>query len=382
MDGTDALQGKATGAPLRALAILTIAWLLARIISWHAPEDFANIPSGQLAGKPVTGKYTQIGDARQRILPNNQLPLSLVAICCTNESQDITIPSDTRHRPMRTYPAKLQALPDRASISMMRPKIDAHALPIDSRRQLADSRSEVIEYHLPLSHNTSNERHREGFSGYFWAFARPAHQTKSAELNGGRAIISNGQYGGGQFGAILSYPISSQPNPELAVYGRFTAALAPLEQEEIAAGLRLHPFRDVPYTIHAEQRFDADSGGGRGTAIFAAGGTGPDPIVKKMELETYAQAGYVFGENETYFFDGAATLQRPVAEFGRKTVSVGAGIWAGGQRKIARLDAGPRADFRAPLGTTPLRISVDWRVRLAGSARPNSGLAITLSTGF
>ena len=126
----------------------------------------------------------------------------------------------------------------------------------------------------------------------------------------------------------------------------------------------------------------ADSGRNRGAAFYVAGGTGPEPVVEKITLETYAQTGYVLGDDETYFFDGSATLQRPITESGRKKLSVGAGVWAGGQRNIARLDVGPRADFAVPLGTGSARLAVDWRVRVAGDALPASGVAITVSTGF
>ena len=104
--------------------------------------------------------------------------------------------------------------------------------------------------------------------------------------------------------------------------------------------------------------------------------------MEKFTLETYAQGGYVLGPNETYFFDGSAALQRPIAELGRTKLSVGPGAWAGGQRKVSRMDIGPRADLSVPLGTMSARIALDWRVRGAGNARPGNGAAITVSTGF
>jgi hypothetical protein len=146
--------------------------------------------------------------------------------------------------------------------------------------------------------------------------------------------------------------------------------------------VKVHPVHSLPFSVYAEQRLAADSGGGRGTAFYVAGGTGPDHIIEKVTLETYAQAGYVLGDYETHFYDGSATVLRPIAEADRKKLSVGAGVWAGGQRQIGRLDVGPRADFRVPLGTASARVAVDWRVRVAGHARPESGLAITVSTGF
>jgi hypothetical protein len=225
-------------------------------------------------------------------------------------------------------------------------------------------------------------QHSNRMTAYFWIYARQDSRAKQGrERQAGRSP-SNGQYGGSQAGAILSYRLLAGPAPDISVYGRLSTALAPWSQQEIALGARFHPVRNLPIALHAEQRFNASSGGDSGTAFYATGGTGPDPIVEKFTLETYAQAGYVLGQNETYFFDGSVTLQRPIAELGPTTLSVGPGAWAGGQRQISRMDVGPRVDLRVPLGTTSARIALDWRLRVAGNARPGSGAAITVSTGF
>ena len=218
-----------------------------------------------------------------------------------------------------------------------------------------------------------------GISGYAWIFARAAGPRPDYRA----AAISNGQYGGSQAGVTLAYSILAESEFELAAFGRLTAALAPVDQEEIALGLRIHPVRDLPVFIHAEQRLKAYSGGDRGTAFYVSGGTGPSDIVGTVALETYGQAGYVVGHSESYFFDGSAILHRPVADTGREKIFLGAGIWTGGQRGTSRVDVGPRADINIPLGSTSTtRLSADWRVRVAGDARPDTGLAITLSAGF
>lgn len=225
-------------------------------------------------------------------------------------------------------------------------------------------------------------RNESKAGGYFWMFARQNALAGTSEGHLERAGVSNGQYGGSQAGAILSIPLPYGPVSDLAIYGRLGAAMNPWIQEEIAVGARVRPLKGLPLSIHAEQRFSAETGGDRGTAFFVAGGTGPDHLIEKVALETYVQGGYVFGENHTHFFDGSATLLRPVAESDRKTLAAGAGLWVGGQRRIGRLDIGPRGDVTVPLGTTSARIAVDWRIRVAGNAHPRSGAAITVSTSF
>ncbi|AMO72527.1 hypothetical protein [Sphingorhabdus sp. M41] len=217
---------------------------------------------------------------------------------------------------------------------------------------------------------------------YFWMYARQDSGIKQEGHATGVGSISNGQYGGSQAGAILSYRILDRPLPEMSLYGRLSAALAPWSQKEIALGARIRPVRKLPVTLHAEQRFDASSGDDSRTAFYVTGGSGPEQIFEKFALETYAQAGYVMGQNETYFFDGSATLQRPIAELGLTKLSIGPGAWAGGQRHISRMDVGPRVSLVAPVGVISARIAVDWRLRVAGNARPGSGAAITVSAGF
>jgi len=219
-------------------------------------------------------------------------------------------------------------------------------------------------------------------AAYFWVHARQDSGAPQELRDSQGRSIANGQYGGSQTGVILSYRLFDRPAPEISLYGRLSAALAPVSQEEIAVGMRIRPVRKVPLAVHAEQRFDAGSGRPVGTAIFATGGTGPDVIVDRFALETYAQAGFVLGRNETYFFDGSATVQRPIAEFGGRRLSAGAGLWAGGQRDIHRLDVGPRVSLELPVGNSLTRVAVDMRVRVAGNARPGSGAALTVSSSF
>lgn len=225
-------------------------------------------------------------------------------------------------------------------------------------------------------------RHSGKWGGYFWIYARQGSFAGQIGPGTGKRSQSNGQYGGSQTGAILSYHLPDMPFPDISLYGRLSAALDPWSEQEFAFGTRIRPVRSLPVALHLEQRLDAGSGGNSGTAIFVTGGTGPDQIVERFALETYAQAGYVLGRNETYFFDGSATVQRPIAEFDEKKLSVGAGLWAGGQRDITRLDIGPRASFDLPVGSVMTRIAVDGRVRIAGSARPGNGAALTVSTSF
>lgn len=377
--GADILEGTTAGAPLRAMASLAAIWILVRVFSWHGS---ANIASGPLepvvinAAHQVAKSQAQLGAAR---------PL-IISIENRHEVEE-------KHRYQSVSVADSSA--GNAAIAE-RPAAILHGQP---RLQWQDS-EEVRGFFLPTSFTRSDAVSIDGgrtgppfptpsalhksnrVAAYFWIFARQNSSVSQMVQGNGGGSISNGQYGGSQAGAILSYQILDRPVPEISLYGRLSAALDPWSQREIALGARVKPVRNFPLALHAEQRFDTSPGGNSGTAFYATGGSGPDLIAGKFALETYAQGGYVLGPNETYFFDGSATLQRPIAELGPTKISVGPGVWAGGQRKISRMDVGPRFDLGVPLGAISARIALDWRVRVAGDARPGNGAAITVSSGF
>lgn len=376
------MSGQAAGAPLRAVATLAAIWILVRVISWNVPANIGVAPVSPINGKTAFHDGAQIYNAKKQRLTEFHISAPVAPRDIVDMKHDTMILSYPARRAIDLTSADWPVSQRRLSLPMMQPEVVGYGLPPALPPKRAGSLSQRIDPETLPVQNIEAKGRGSGFSGYFWIFTRQDFRAKGLSERRGETIISNGQYGGSQIGAILSYPILTKPAPELAVYGRLTAALAPLAQEEFAFGLRIHPIHNLPFSIHAEQRLDADSGGDRGTAFYVAGGTGPDHIVEQIALETYAQAGYVLGVNETYFFDGSATLQRLIAESDRKKLSMGAGVWAGGQRNVTRLDVGPRAAFRIPLGPKSARIVVDWRVRVAGDARPGTGLAITVSTGF
>ena len=367
------------GAPLRAMASLAAIWILVRVISWHSSPNMVPGPPDPVATNTA---YQVVNNQVQRGLGQPLNP-------SIEERQDV----GEIHR------YKLVRIAERGADHVPIAEQPAAIVPNGSLLQWQDS-DEVRNFFLLTSFTrsgaVSTDDARTGppyppppaldknnrVSAYFWIFARQNSSVNEEARNNGGRTVSNGQYGGSQAGAILSYQILDRPVPEISVYGRLSTALDPWSQREAALGTRIQPIRNLPLALHAEQRFDISPGGASGTAFYATGGTGPDQIVEKFTLETYAQGGYVLGPNETYFFDGSATLQRPIAELGRTKLSVGPGAWAGGQRKVRRMDIGPRADLSVPLGTMSARIALDWRVRVAGDARPGNGAAITVSTGF
>ncbi|WP_374144999.1 hypothetical protein [Sphingomonas sp. 28-63-12] len=207
------------------------------------------------------------------------------------------------------------------------------------------------------------------WSGSFWLIAR-----------GGRGIgasLADSQLGGSQAGLRLAYALGEERR--VAIVGRFATPLSGAGQEG-ALGLEWRPTR-LPIWLAAEQRIGIHGARG-GPAIGIIGGLGPQPIAEGLNLEGYGQAGVIRRDGVIGYADGSVRLFREVAMFGQARLDLGAGGWGAIQPGAARFDLGPSIALRAPLRGQQVRLTVDWRQRLAGNARPGSGPALSIGTDF
>ncbi|KQS03129.1 hypothetical protein ASG11_01655 [Sphingomonas sp. Leaf357] len=211
-------------------------------------------------------------------------------------------------------------------------------------------------------------RTRSRFAGSVWLVARDG-----AGLDG----IFGAQLGGSQAGARLTYALTE--SRRLALAARVSTPLGPGAQE-LALGFEWQPTR-LPVRVVAEQRI-ALNGGGGGPTIGVVGGFGPRIIAAGLALEGYAQSGVIGrGEGEG-FADGAVRLARPLAKLGDVRFDLGAGVWGAAQRGASRVDLGPSLVAHVPLVRQPVRLSLDWRQRIAGNATPGSGLVLSVGADF
>ena len=198
-----------------------------------------------------------------------------------------------------------------------------------------------------------------------WALLRGTPGTGS--------LASGGTLGGSQAGARLTYAFDRR----FAVSLRSSSPIGGSRGGEVAAGVRVTPFPSIPVAITAERRqaIGRFSTGRSDFALFAEGGLYQRPIGWSLMLDGYAQAGLVGVKERDFFADGGFTLSRPV--FGR--FSAGLGAWGGYQPGLYRIDAGPRVSYRVRPNVS---LHLDWRQKLAGSAQPSSGPALTLGANF
>ena len=202
-----------------------------------------------------------------------------------------------------------------------------------------------------------------------WSFVRGS---------GDAPLASGGMLGGSQAGARLLYRVAGTQRP-LSATVRVTSPLAGTRGAEAAAGLDWKLLRSLPVRLLAERRQKLGAQGRNAFALTAYGGLS-DVRLAGFRLDAYAQAGVVGTRARDLFADGAATVTRPIAAAGK--LRAGAGAWGAAQPGVSRLDVGPTVAVNVPVSKGTATLALDWRFRVAGDARPGSGPALTLSTGF
>ena len=186
--------------------------------------------------------------------------------------------------------------------------------------------------------------------------------------------LAFGQLGASQAGLRLTYALGDARR--VALSGRVSAPVRG-RGREAGLGIDWRPTR-LPVHLLAEERVSLDGGGGHPAVQLIAGFVQPWPA--RLSLETYGEAGVIATRGG--FADGAARIGRPLLERRAVRLDLAAGGWAAAQRGAARFDIGPSVGLSVPVGKASVRLALDYRVRVAGRARPGSGPALTLGSSF
>ena len=192
------------------------------------------------------------------------------------------------------------------------------------------------------------------------------------------SLATNGQLGGSQIGIRFAAKL---PYVGADVYGRISA---PIEGrgKEAALGLSLRPAKHIPVEVLIERRIAIDRQGRNSFALLAAGGIDDRKIGGIALLSGYGQIGVVGVKARDKFADGAIRFEHPLTNARRAQIRIGTGLWGAAQRDVARLDAGPSVALIQKLGIGRLRISAEYRWRVAGRAEPGSGPAVSVGFGL
>jgi hypothetical protein len=202
------------------------------------------------------------------------------------------------------------------------------------------------------------------WSASLWAIAR----------DGGRTLLPGGQLGGTQAGVRVLRRIDKRG--DLSASLRLSTPWQGIGRE-MAVGIDWRPVRHGPVRLLVEQRIALDSGRDTPAALVVAG-IGPQPVAPGLVLAAYAQGGAVARERIEPFADGAVRVSTALSPM----IDLGLGAWGGAQRDVHRLDVGPTMGIAVPVANRRLRLSLDWRQRVAGQASPDSGAALSLAGDF
>lgn len=362
------------GAPLKALFVVAAIWIAARVI-WESLSPHPTVPSAIAAeideGLPQS-KRASVSATRTPLSRNHTTKIKAII----GPKNDFVEPRVSVRQSGFVMSDGIKKSP-KQSLPLV---TAAERLKSVAARVVTSAKSPLPLWDPKTAIGLSTPSKR--LSGYFWVFARQDAGTARSGPSVQMLQSPHGQYGGSQAGAILTYRVTGERQHSLSAFMRASTALSASGEEELAIGMRAQPFTKLPLSVFAEQRVGAAKWNNRGRSIYVAGGTGPSVLTADIRLETYGQAGFVFSDEGSYFFDGSATLQRDIWARDDFKITAGAGIWAGGQEGVRRLDIGPRANVHVPVGETELRFSLDWRQRVGGNAIPDSGAALTVTTGF
>ncbi|WP_379547912.1 hypothetical protein ACFCW2_02360 [Qipengyuania sp. DSG2-2] len=378
------------GAPLTALMVLLGVWVLARAVLWQSPFP---VPLPELglpgfAGAVPVGKQDKVTTD----LTPSERPAEISELGLVSErppriaAASITVPlTVNRAGPLSANASRLQANHQLLFAAGM-----AYAPSVEEFRRLVAGRhigvpsparpvmAAASGWPPPSSGGAgSNDRKASRWSFDGWALWRDGSRQSAA------AAAPSPSYGQSQAGAVLRYRIAPEIGQSPQAFVRATRSLVSRPESEVAAGLSARPIAALPLRAHGEIRMtERPSGQEIRPAAFVATEIPPQDLPLGLRADVYAQGGYVGGDFATAFADGQVKIDRDVARFDLGTLRAGAGVWGGAQKGAARLDAGPSVALALDKTPVPARLSVDYRVRVTGDARPGSGVAVTLTTGF
>lgn len=336
------------GAPLRFLVLAVGGWALARTAfiapDWWVEEGTAAAPSAVAAAQaaPVATVAAVPRPGPAQATPNDRrVTIAWAVLPAPRSSGTARPPAMPPALAVASVPAFNDQVPRTPATRAPTP------LPFAPPR--------------PLAQNPSR------WSGSAWLLVRGEERT---------ALAPQGTLGGSQAGLRLSYRLNGDAARPLALTARLYAPLRDRRAAEAAIGIDWQPVAALPVHLVAERR-QALLGRGRSAfALSAYGGVSAEPV-RGLRVEAWGQAGVVGARSRDLFADGAA---RAAIQAGR--VEIGAGVWGGAQPGASRLDAGPLVAMRLPGLGEHVRLSAEWRFRIAGDARPDSGPALTLGSDF
>lgn len=355
---------KATkGAPLMMLALVLGCWLALRGSTWA------------LTGAPVEWTESLAPAAFPRLVT---AAAGVDAPVMAQSGSQAKVAPGSSSNPAPRMAARRVVLADRGGVarhampSAVAAGLLAVTAPSVAARPLAHTARPAADALPSLVSGPTNNRR---LTLDAWLFLRQGGQETTA------TALRPASLGASQAGVVVRYDLNLRSPVGAAAYVRASKALVEEGEREVAAGMALRPFTDMPVTVHAEARL-TDRNGDIDVRPAGFVTAGLHRRVAGLDAAGYAQAGYVAGAFATAFADGQIVVSGRIDQGGAARLRAGLGAWGGAQKGAARLDAGPVASAEVEVAGAPVRFEASYRHRIAGSAEPGSGFALTVSTGF
>lgn len=318
-------------------------------------------------------------------LPNDRLEVQVASsILTTNQAKPIVTKAFPSAKIIEAFPMrKLLA------VKMERPLLRANLKPFHFSRSLVPLSTSNVGLEIearhreetPINQNMRIDLNRTpnvnsnsvSISGWLLLRSQASDQT----------IATAGQLGGSQVGTKVTTEIRSLGKSlHLNGFARVSSALTPFEAGEAAIGVSLRHSGRLVSEIQVERRIKLSEGGRNDFALVGSTSIYDLPITPLIKLEGYAQAGVVGLKCRDLFVDASVRANQRLMRTKGSELSAGASIWAAAQPDVSRIDVGPQITLKQHIGKGGFRISGEWRFRVAGNARPNSGPALTAGFDF
>lgn len=346
------------GRPFRFMALLIMGWVAIRVVLLWPPAEAIAIAAQRATVVRVLAVSPTIALAHD--------PVSHARIALQPRRLRVAMPVVTRAAAVSK---------GSGSVTDARPVTAAGSAPAAlALLQLSPTRLLAMTSEGSMAAATLNRPPRANrWSASSWMIARGGG-------GGSAALAPVGSLGGAQAGLRIAYS-PALADGRTALFARAASPLA-MRGADAAIGVQARPFARLPLHVAVEQRFALERGGSHGTALSMFGGISDTPVFGGLMLDAYAQGGVIGLRRRAAFFDGSATLLRPLTRLGDIDIALGAGAWGAAQPGATRLDVGPRLQLRVPVAGRRLRMGLEWRQRIAGRAAPGSGPALTMGADF
>ena len=335
--------------PLRAFWVVIGLWVSGRAIAiWQEVPRVSAVPTRRLAvGLQNLGE-------RKAVEPVIPIALSTKPVMSKTAGIKFALPDRLIYRPLPATSAIAAPPPVELRSTAFSPNVwvEPPTAPAGlSAMSLSSGRS--------LSSATTGHR----WSASTWLLVRDG---------GSSGFATGGELGGSQAGGRLNFALT----PAVFATTRLSAPLQTRGGREGAVGIGI---RGRSVGLIVEERFSLDGLTPARPAVTVYGGFSEVGLPARFRLDGYGQGGVVGRDG---FVDGALRVEHTLLERARTRLSLGAGFWGAAQPTVSRLDVGPQLVARLPLADRAVRLSLEWRERIAGNAIPARGPAVTLGADF